>query len=88
MSSRLASAPGTSARVWRSLSEVLVMNWLKNLLTKQTFKAGDQVNLAPAGMVQRFDGCVLAETSSGVLVEWPRHGLRLESRKELALIAA
>ncbi len=64
------------------------MNWLKKLLSQETFQTGDQVNLAPLGVVERFDGLVLAATSNGVLVEWPRHGVRLESAKELALIAA
>lgn len=64
-----------------------MMNWLKKVLVKVTFRHGDQVNLAPAGMVLRADGTVLATGPQGVLVEWPRFGATWELPDTLALIS-
>ncbi|KVP39695.1 hypothetical protein [Burkholderia ubonensis] len=38
------------------------------------FKRGDLVNLVRHGHVARFEGVVVAQTSQGVLVDWPSRG--------------
>lgn len=64
-----------------------MLNWFKKVLEKPSFRYGDRVNLAPAGMVMRTDGTVLATGPEGVLVEWPRRGVTWEAPAALSLIA-
>jgi len=47
---------------------------LADMFRVPKFSMGARVNLVRSGGVDRVDGRVLAQTQSGVLVEWPRHG--------------
>lgn len=60
--------------------------FLKSLFTETTFKAGERVNHIRRGTVERTDGYVVAKTSAGILVEWPRGGSSILPASELAII--
>ncbi|MEO8542781.1 MAG: hypothetical protein ABJA49_07820 [Betaproteobacteria bacterium] len=54
---------------------------------QQNFHTGDRVNHIRGGSIRRTDGYVVAQTASGVLVEWPRGGSSLLPNAELAQIS-
>ncbi len=47
------------------------------------FEPNTKVNRLEQGCLDRCDGQVIAQTSAGVLVEWPRHGARWENAHNL-----
>jgi hypothetical protein len=59
-----------------------MLNFLKSLFQTPRFPAGARVNLMnnahPQGWLapEQIDGQVQTQTRQGVLVEWPRGGLR------------
>ena len=59
-----------------------MLNYLKSLFQTPRFTEGARVNqlVSPLPMAwtvsDRIDGRVLTQTDHGVLVEWPRSGLR------------
>ena len=50
------------------------------------FAAGERVNHIRRGAIERTDGYVIANTDSGVLVEWPRGGFSMLPKHELTVI--
>ena len=50
------------------------------------FTTGERVNHIRRGAIERTDGYVIANTESGVLVEWPRGGLSMLPKHELTVI--
>jgi hypothetical protein len=50
------------------------------------FAAGERVNHIRRGAIERTDGYVIANTESGVLVEWPRGGFSMLPNHELTVI--
>jgi hypothetical protein len=50
------------------------------------FTAGERVNHIRRGTIERTDGYVIANTDSGVLVEWPRGGFSMLPKHELTVI--
>ncbi|MDR3369423.1 hypothetical protein [Rhodoferax sp.] len=60
--------------------------FLKSLFTEPSFKPGERVNHISGGSIKRTDGCVVAKTESGVLVEWPRGGSSMIPATELSVI--
>ena len=50
------------------------------------FAAGERVNHIRRGSIERTDGYVIANTDSGVLVEWPRGGFSMLPKHELTVI--
>jgi hypothetical protein len=48
--------------------------------------AGERVNHIHRGSIERTDGYVIANTDSGVLVEWPRGGFSMLPKHELTVI--
>jgi hypothetical protein len=48
--------------------------------------AGERVNHIRRGSIERTDGYVIANTDSGVLVEWPRGGFSMLPKHELTVI--
>ncbi len=63
-----------------------VLLFLKSLFAQPTVPAGARVNHIRGGSIQRTDGYVVAQTSDGVMVEWPRGGRSLLPISELAQI--
>ncbi len=65
-----------------------ILLFLKSLFasSQTTFNAGDRVNHVRGGSIRRTDGYVVADTRSGVLVEWPRGGSSLLPNAELSHI--
>jgi hypothetical protein len=65
-----------------------ILLFLKSLFLapQREFNTGDRVNHVRGGSVRRTDGYVVAQTSSGVLVEWPRGGSSLLPNAELSQI--
>lgn len=65
-----------------------VLYFIKSLFAVATtqFAPGERVNLVRRGSIERTDGCVLAQTDKGVLVEWPRAGSSLVSALDLTAI--
>jgi hypothetical protein len=63
-----------------------IILFLKSLFAEPTFEVGERVNLVRRGSIEQTDGYVVAQTSQGVLVEWPRCGLRFMPASELAVI--
>ena len=59
-----------------------MLKFLKSLFQTPRFPEGARVNLLDdsspmvMAMTERVDGRVLTQTRQGVLVEWPRGGLR------------
>jgi hypothetical protein len=59
-----------------------MLSFLKSLFQTPSFAVGSQVNLLNARSTKwwttadQTDGRVLAQNRQGVLVEWPRDGLR------------
>lgn len=49
------------------------------------FEPRSRVNRVTHAGLDRWDGRVLAQTSAGVLVEWPRHGAQWEDASRLCL---
>jgi len=66
-----------------------ILLFLKSLFVtpQQEFHAGDRVNHIRGGSIRRTDGYVVAQTASGVLVEWPRGGSSLLPNGELSQIS-
>ena len=50
------------------------------------FATGERVNHILRGAIERTDGYVIANTDSGVLVEWPRGGFSMLPKHELSVI--
>lgn len=50
------------------------------------FTTGERVNHIRRGAIERTDGYVIANTESGVLVEWPRGGFSMLPKHELTVI--
>jgi hypothetical protein len=50
------------------------------------FATGERVNHIRRGTIERTDGYVIANTDSGVLVEWPRGGFSMLQNHELTVI--
>ncbi|MBC7680887.1 MAG: hypothetical protein H7172_01015 [Ferruginibacter sp.] len=65
-----------------------ILYFIKSLFTIANiqFAPGERVNLVRRGSIERTDGCVLAQTDKGVLVEWPRAGSSLVSAMDLTVI--
>jgi hypothetical protein len=59
-----------------------MLNFLKSLFRTPSFPEGSRVNLLTASCARgkttadQIDGRVLTQTRQGVLVEWPRGGVR------------
>lgn len=60
--------------------------FFKSLFAETEMRAGSRVNHVRGGAIQRTDGYVVAQTSDGVMVEWPRGGRSLLPVGELAQI--
>ncbi|HQX60073.1 MAG: hypothetical protein KBF63_12010 [Rhodoferax sp.] len=65
-----------------------ILIFLQSLFVSQqpTLNVGDRVNHVRGGAIRRTDGYVVAQTASGVLVEWPRGGSSLLPTAELSQI--
>lgn len=65
-----------------------VIYFLKSLfaVASTTFVPGERVNLVRRGSIERTDGYVVAQTDSGVLVEWPRAGSSFVKSSDLTVI--
>jgi len=63
-----------------------ILLFLKSLFAQPTVLAGTRVNHIRGGSIQRTDGYVVAQTSDGVMVEWPRGGRSVLPIAELAQI--
>ncbi|AOW12461.1 hypothetical protein LPB72_08515 [Hydrogenophaga crassostreae] len=70
-----------------------MMNFLKSLFETPHFPEGARVNQLATNFIagwtspDQIDGRVLTQTREGVLVEWPRGGLRWVSPEALCLQA-
>lgn len=64
----------------------LIRRLLNSLFKEPEFAPGSRVNHVPRGILTNTDGYVLAQTSSGVLVEFRGHGPRFISAGELCQI--
>ncbi len=63
-----------------------ILLFFKSLFAQPQFNAGTRVNHVRGGSIQRTDGYVVAQSSRGVWVEWPRGGRSLIPGSELAQI--
>lgn len=63
-----------------------ILFFIQHLFAAPTFHAGERVNLVRGGSLQRSDGCVVAQTERGVLVEWPRGGASVVPATDLCAI--
>lgn len=64
---------------------VHILNSLLSSFSAPKFQSGARVNHMANGYMSRFDGRVIAQTSKGVLVEWPRAGSLWEQPEQLCL---
>lgn len=63
-----------------------MLNFFKALFSAQPepqFEPHSRVNRVTHGGLDRWDGHVITQTDSGVLVEWPRHGAQWEDANSL-----
>jgi len=63
-----------------------IIFFLKSLFSTPEFQVGGRVNAIRDGHIERADGCVIAQTDIGVLVEWPCGGTSVVSASNLSVI--